>query len=270
MKILTAILITAVIMMPIDIFAKDNSSHGQGWRYSVGVGALYAPKYLGDDENQLSAIPNLRIAYEDKFFASLGEGIGYNVISTENWKIGPIVKYDFGRNEDGSNLLGTGDDTNDLLGLGDVEGTVEIGAYIEYSFKPITIKGGVRIGLGGHEGLVGEASVEYSNEVNVYGQRFIYSIGPKIKYTDLNYNEAFFNVNAAQSATSGLGVYDAGDATLSYGFGGRLIVPHTKHISTVIFADYTKLGDEIADSSLVSQRGSDTQNTVGLYINYNF
>lgn len=204
------------------------------------------------------------------FFASLGEGVGYNIISTDHWKIGPIVKYDFGRKEDGSNMLAMGDDTNDLWGLGDVDGTMEVGAYIQYSISPINIKVEMRQGVGGHEGLVGEASFEYSNKINVHGQQLLYALGPQIKYTDSNYNEAFFSVNAVQSASSGLEIYDADGSTLSYGVGGRLIIPHTEHISTVIFANYYKLGDEIANSSLVSQRGSDTQSSIGFFINYNF
>lgn len=270
MNKLSALLIASIMMMSVNSFAQEGSHHEQDWSYSIGVGAVYSPNYLGDDEGQASVIPNVHIEYKDKFFASLGEGIGYNVISNKNWKVGPIVKYDSGRDEEGSNLLGTGDDTNDLIGLGDVDGSVEVGAYLEYTLGPITTKLEVRQGLGGHEGLVGEASIHYGGEANIYGQQLVYSIGPEIKYTDGNYNKAFFGVNATQSAASGLRQYDADDATVSYGIGGNLVIPHTQHVSTIIFADYTKLGNTIADSSLVTQRGSEDQAMFGIFLNYSF
>ena len=270
MKKLFTLLLASAMMIPAHSFAQDGN-HNQGWSYSAGAGAVYSPSYLGDDESQLSAIPNIRVSYEDKFFASLGEGIGYNVVNNNGFKVGPIVKYDFGRDEDGSNPFAVnGDDTNDLRGLGDVDGSLEVGAYVEYEFEPVTTKLEVRQGLGGHEGLVGEASIHYGGNVNIASQHVMYSVGPEISYTDGSYNEAYFGVNAAQSTASGLAQYNADDATLSYGVGGSVIIPHTERISTILFAGYTQLGDTIADSSLVETRGSDSQATVGFLVNYSF
>lgn len=263
-------LAAVVVMIPLDGNAQQPQAK-EGWSYSIGAGAIYAPKYMGDDAGRFSIIPNVRVTYEDKFFASVSEGIGYHVLHTPNWKAGPIAKYDFGRDEDGDSTFAvTGDDTDDLIGLGDVDGSVEVGAYVQYSVAPITTKLEIRQGLGGHEGLVGEASLSYGGGAAVYGQRFVYSIGPKIHYTDGRYNESYFGVNASQSVASGLAVYDADDPTLSYGFSANVIVPHTQRVSTVMFANYTQLGNEIADSSLVSERGDDKQASFGVLVNYSF
>ena len=270
MKYFSLLFIASSIAMPVHVFAQEGSHEQEGWSYTVSVGSIYSPHYLGDDESQVSILPNVGATYEDIFFASLVEGIGYNAINSSGFKAGPIVKYDFGRDEDGSNFFGLGDDSTDLIGLGDVDGSVEIGAYIEYELEPITVKLEIRQGLGGHEGVVGEASISYGGATNVYGQQIMYSVGPKISYTDGNYNEAYFGVNLKQSTASGLAQYNADDATVSYGFGGNLFIPHTERISTIFFADYTQLGDTIADSSLVESRGSDSQFTAGLMLNYTF
>lgn len=270
MKKLAELLIASAVMTPFYTFAQDELHQPEGWSYSVGLGAFYAPTYMGDDESRLSFIPNISIAYSDTFFASLGEGVGYHIINNEHWQIGPILKYDFGRDEDSSNMLSTGDDSIDLIGLGDVDGTFEIGAYVKYNINPITINLELRQGIDGHEGVVGEASIKYSGSSDIYGQPLFYSFGPEIKYTDGHYNKTFFSVNALQSAASGLAQYDADEATLSYGIGGNIMIPHTQHISTILFANYTHLGDTISDSSLIVQRGEEEQVMVGFLVDYRF
>ncbi len=271
MKNRFTVLAALIIALPTSAFAQGKPETPKGWSFSVGAGMLYAPSYEGDDEGRLSALPNVQVTYADKFFASVNEGIGYNVIHHKGFKAGPVLKYNFGRDEDGSNSFAiTGDDTNDLRGLGDVDGSVEIGGYIEYKWRPLTAKLALRQGIGGHEGLLGEASVQYGGMTMIGKQRVIYSIGPSLDYTGGNYNEAYFGVDAAQSAASGLARYDADSATVSYGLGGSLVIPHTKHISTIAFANYKRLGDTIADSSLVETRGDDDQFTTGVFLNYKF
>lgn len=242
-----------------------------GWGVSIGLGGILAPSYLGDDDYQLSAVPNLRVTYEDKFFASIQEGIGYNVVNTKNWRAGPIAKYDFGRDEDGDKLFSvTGDDTNDLIGLGDVDGSLELGGFAEYTFKFIRSKVEVRHGIGGHEDVVAEAKIEFIGRTEIFDQQLMYSAGPRIGYMGENYAETYFGVNAAQSAASGLAQYNTDAGLLTYGVGASLIVPITENVSTLMFANYTQLGDEAADSSLVQQRGSEHQTMVGIFLNYTF
>lgn len=114
--------------------AAQSPEKYSGWQFTVGPGAIYASTYLGDDEYQLRVVPNVSIKYADRFFASVGQGVGYNVIRSDGWRVGPIAKYAFGRDEDGSNTFAVlGDDTNDLVGLGDVDGTVELGGFVKYT-----------------------------------------------------------------------------------------------------------------------------------------
>jgi MipA family protein len=270
MKTLYILLFATAVLMPLHAVAQDRPPN-QGWSYSIGAGVVAVPSYLGDDDYQLLALPNFRVTYSEKFFASFLEGVGYNVIKNDNWRIGLIGKLDIGREEDGSKLfLVSGDKTDDLEGLGDVDGTVELGGFAEYTYHPITAKVEVRQGVGGHEGLVGEVKVEYKGRSNIFRKPVFYSIGPEIKYADASYNEAYFGVNATQSAASGLSRYTANAGLLSYGVSGSVVVALTERISTLFFAGCSRLGKEAADASLVQERGSDNQASVGLFINYTF
>lgn len=194
-----------------------------GWQFTVGPGAIYAPSYRGDDEYQVRIVPNVSIKYEDRFFASVREGIGYNVIRSEGWLAGPVAKYDFGREEDGSSTFAiSGDDTNDLVGLGDVDGSIELGGFVKYTHNFWSGSLEVRQGVGGHEGLVGEIGVSYSRRLKLAGMPAMFSVGPKLVVASDNYNSAYFDVNAGQSARSGLAVYDAEGGLVSYGLQGSL------------------------------------------------
>lgn len=244
----------------------------EGWSVTLAFGAIAAPKYLGDDDYELSLRPGFRVAYGDRFFASVEEGIGYNAINTDTWRVGPILRYDFGRDQDGDNPFRvSGGGTNDLAGLGDVDGTVELGGFAERDFGDFTARLELRQGLGGgHEGLVGEAGVTYRTILRGLGAPVFLSVGPNLQFASSDYVSAFFDVNAAQSAASGLAVYDAGGGITSYGIGSALIYPLGDRVAIVGFADYDILAGDVADSSLVRQRGSRHQGRFGLFTTYRF
>ncbi len=265
MKKRSALLLLVTLTLPFQAIGEE------GWSFSAGAGLIYTPTYYGDDESQLSAMPNFRVSYGERFYASLGEGIGYNLVNHKGFTAGPVMKYNFGRSEDGSNPFAlTGEDSDDLRGLGDVDGAVELGVSLGYDHAPLRIKVEARHAVGGHEGFVGDASVHYADRTNIYGQSVIFAIGPELSYTDSNFNKAYFGVNRAQSAASGLAEYDADEATVSYGIGGNIMIPHNAHIATMAFARYSRLGATIADSSLILERGSEHQASFGVLVNYSF
>lgn len=259
----------AALQPPTEVSAESPET-GKAWSVSVGAGLILAPTYLGDDAYQLSAVPNIRATFGDDAFASI-EGVGYNLINTRGWRGGAIVAYNFGRDDDGdSPFVIAGDDTDDLQGLGDVDGTIEIGGFLEYSAHPITTSIEIRQGVNGHEGLIGEAEIRYSGRVIIADRMMLLSIGPSITLVDQNYNDAFFGVDAEQSAASGLDEFDADGGLLSYSLGGSFIFPIDDRISLVAITRYERLAGDAADSSLVEDRGSADQATIGVFLNYTF
>lgn len=243
----------------------------QGWSLTAGAGMIYVPAYLGADNYELLALPDIRIAYADKFFFSVREGAGYNIINRNGWRIGPVVRYEFGREEDGKNPFRVaGEKTNDLLGLGDVDGTAEVGGFVEYRYADVSAKVAVRQAVGGHGSAVGEAEVRYSRAFGGSGPPIIFSIGPNLKIAGSGYNDAYFGISAGQAVRSGLAPYDAGSGLVSFGIGGALIVPVAERISMAVFAAYDRLGKEAADSPLVKMRGSRTQAAIGVSFGYEF
>jgi outer membrane protein len=232
---------------------------------------IYAPAFLGSDDYQLSGYPDIKVEYKDLFFASVGDGIGYNFINNYGWRVGPIAKYAFKRKEDGeSDFRISGDETNALRGLGDVDGTIELGGYAEYSFEPFSYKVELRQGVNGHEGMIGEMSLNYAGAIKNMGPPVFFAIGPQLKFADSDYNNAYFGINQTQSANSGLARYSADNGLVSYGFGGFASLPVGDKISLSMFGGYERLGSEVADSPLVQERGNENQFAAGLNLSYKF
>ncbi len=257
--------------LPFAVMAQESSPQNPDWRFSLGAGTVYAPAYVGAEDYQLSVYPDARAYYKDTFFASIPEGVGYNVINKDGWRVAPLAKIGWGRDEDGEGPFAvTGRDVNALRGMGDVDDALEVGGLVEYTHRPFTTKVELRQGIGGHEGMIGEAGVNYGGQLAQYTRPVSYSFGPRLVWGDSDYNNAFFGVDNGQSARSGLSPYKADSGLVSYGVGGMMMVPVTDTIAVTAFTSYDRLGEEPGDSPLVEERGSKNQFMTGLGMSYQF
>ncbi len=80
----------------------------------------------------------------------------------------------------------------------------------------------------------------------------------------------YFSIDAAQSAASGLPVYQASGGLYSYGAGTQARYFWTPQWSALAFVEYERLAADAANSPLVTERGSPNQVTVGLGVTYSF
>lgn len=264
------LLLAGIILAPLssDLRAQERP---RGWSVTVGAATIYAPSYLGSDDSALLQLPSIRIAYADNFFASVEGGVGYNAINQGGWKVGPVARYDFGRREDDDNPFRiSGARSDDLRGLGDIDGGIELGGFVEYGFENLTVKTELRQALNGHEGFVADAELTYSTVVRGFGPPLIVSFGPRLKFADSNFNGAYFGIDTVQSVASSLAAYRASSGIVSYGVGAVMIVPVVANVSLTLFAGYDILGNVPADSPLVELRGSRHQSSAGIAIGYRF
>lgn len=238
-----------------------------GWSFDVGAATLYAPTYAGSDDYALMVVPNLRVAYEDTFFASVQEGMGYNVINNEHWQAGPIVRIRFGRDaEDGGGPFIVSGENNDLQGTGNIDAAGEAGAFIQFTKNQIRTRLEIRQGFGGHDGLVGDASIEYVGRSGPVS----YSIGPNISYGSDDFMQTYYGIDSTQAANSGLRQYEADGGIATYGIGAMARMPLSENISLVGFGGYDRIAGDAEDSPLVEDIGDANQGRAGLAIAYRF
>ncbi|MEQ8233874.1 MAG: MipA/OmpV family protein [Gammaproteobacteria bacterium] len=238
-----------------------------GWRVGIGLAPVVSPVFEGADDYGFSIFPDLRFQYRDRFFASVPEGIRYRAINGPRLKAGPIARIRFGREEDdgGSPFLVSGS-VDGLDGLGDVDAAAELGGFVSYQLAAWRARAELRHGLGGHEGVIGDLSLDYTG-----GARGVrYAVGPRLRFGSADFVDTYFGISAAQSARSGLPRFDADGGLNSVGIGASVVVPYGERLTLVAFGGYDRLLGDIADSPLVEQRGSANQLAAGVSLSWQF
>ncbi|MFK8080088.1 MAG: MipA/OmpV family protein [Granulosicoccus sp.] len=254
------------------VMAQERSPEHDAFEITLSAGVVSAPAYRGSDDYQVSVLPNVTLKYQDRLSVSF-RGIKYSAISRGGWVAGPVLSYDFGREEeiDDNPFAISTDDSTDLIGLGDVDGTLQLGGFIEYEIRSLSAKLELHQGLdGGHDGLFGEASISYRGQLTAVGRPAFYSIGPALSFADDAYNSAFFDISSVQSEASGLSPFNAEGGISSFGLHASLFMPLSQTTSLVAFGQYDQLAGDVADSSIVTERGSKDQVTTGFFVNYRF
>lgn len=238
-----------------------------GWELGIGVAPVVSPVFEGADDIGMSVFPDIRVRYRDRFLASVPDGIRYRVVNGANWRAGPIARIRFGREEDngGSPFLVTGS-ADALSGLGDVDTTLELGGFVAYRREHWRARLELRRGVGGHEGIVGDVSTDYTGSAG----RIRYAFGPRMRFGGAEFTDTYFGIDAGQSARSGLPTYDAGGGVNLVGVGGSAVLPYGRRLSLVVFGGYDRLLGDIADAPLVERRGSRNQLSAGAALTYRF
>lgn len=253
--------------------AAAQPAQSDGWAVTVGAGTLYSPTYEGDDDYNLKLLPNVQLRYGNRFFASVQEGAGYNLVNNEKLRAGPIARVRFSRDESGDQTFAiSGGETDDLRGLGDVDTSIELGGFVEYELGAMTLGAEVRQAVSGHDGLVADIGARWRGVSTAFGPPLIWSAGPRLRLVDDPYTAAYFGVTPGQAVASGLPEYEAGGGLHSYGVGATAILPLSRDgaWSAVFLAGYDKLSGDAADAPLVQLRGDEDQATFGVFVSYTF
>ena len=234
------------------------------WKIRLGAGVSYQPEYEGSDEYKVAPLPMLMVSYRDLVFLR-GPMLGANAFTwtgsgpNDKLQVGPLVRYQFGRDED---------DSDDLRGMGDLDGAVELGGFVTYSTGPWSAGLNVfRDVSNAHDGLTVKLSA---------GNRM--PLAPKLMlrseisttWADSNYTEAFFGISAAQAARSGLAQYQAEGGFKDAGITFDLDYSLTDHWDVTGRLGYKRLLGDAADSPLVADRGSADQLSTGMFFGYKF
>jgi outer membrane protein len=271
MRNMAIIASSVLIMLP--TFTSAQEGPNEGFSVTISGGVIATPSFIGSGETDVFAIPNITVSYGDRFTVSVLEGLSFEAYKSDAITVGAVLKYDFGREDSPTDrdLLLSNNTNTEIVGLGNIDGTIEAGGYIEYTFGNLQAKLEVRTGVdGGHDGTVGELDIKYNAPVQLFGMQSVITFGPTFSFSDDNYASAFFDVSAAQSAASGISQYDADGGIMSYGLHASAFMPLNQNVALVGFAEFDKLAGDVGDSSIVQERGSEDQMTTGFLINYTF
>lgn len=212
----------------------------------VGAGVVGGMQYQGSDERRTAYLPTVEYQWANGWFAGAGNGIGYNFSKDPALQYGARLTLDIGREESRSSAL---------KGMSDIDAKAEVGGFFNYAFAPgVMLTSSLRTGSGkDNNGTLLDLGLGYSTKLN---DQWRFSTGAGLTWANDAYMQSYFGVTAAQSKTSGYGVYTPGSAlrdarvrvALSYQFDPRISVTTSVTSST--------LSDEAKRSPLV--RKADT------------
>ncbi|MGB6447647.1 MAG: MipA/OmpV family protein [Xanthobacteraceae bacterium] len=238
------------------------------WIVTIGAEFRAVPAWPGAPDNKiaLAGLPlfSVRHAGEPPPYFGPRDSFGFTVIDLGQFKFGPAINYVGERKAA---------DYAATVGLGNVALTVQAGAFAEYwPVEWLRLRTEVRQGFGGEGGVTDDT---FLDAIVPLGQ-FRWSAGPRVTFASAPAINPYYGITLTQSINSvGAGlaqlpVYHASGGLYSYGAGTQLQYFISDQWETHGFVEYQRLADSVADSPLVTQRGSANQWTYGLGATYSF
>lgn len=237
---------------------------------TVGLGAGVSNRFPGSDQYQPIPFPSIEYRFADGRALRTNQlGVEFDISKNRLLDYGPIIRLNQGRND-----LQSADDPV-VEALGQVSAAVELGGFVSIT-RPIgpvrrgppallwTARATVTQATAGHDGLVVEASTGFIKPSRTW--TFIGTANAS--YASGAYQRAFFGVDAAGAAASGLAQFDAGSGLRDIGATGIARYTISPRWSATGIMSYARLVGDAADSPIVTQRGTPNQFLFGVNIAY--
>jgi outer membrane protein len=245
----------ALVVASAPAFAEDKPDI----RVRVGLGAQVQPEYIGADSSDVSPLFHVNIARgANPFrFGAPDDSTGIAVVSKNGFSFGPAA-----------NIEGSRKNSDVGAAVGKVKRTFEAGAFAQYEAKDsFRVRAEMLKGLGGHDGLVGMIGAD---KIWRDGDRYVFSIGPRILFSDAKYQRAYFGVSPAAALATGLPVYRPGSGVHALAAASGVSYQFNDRFGLFGFARYERLVGDAAKSPIVREFGSRNQISAGAGLSYTF
>jgi len=238
-------------------FAQD--SDRTDYRVRAGLGAQLRPEFYGGDKMEAAPLWDIDIARGDSQFSfeAPDDHIAIPIISDDGFAVGPTANIEWARK-----------DSDVGVPLGKVKTTFEVGGFAEYMAMDSTrVRAEVRKGINGHEGLVGSIGAD---QIWRDGDKYVFSIGPRLLFSDAKYQRAYFGVTPAAAIATGLPVYRPDGGIHAAALASGLSYQFSPEFGMFGFGRYERLLGDAGKSPVVRQIGSRNQFSAGVGLSYTF
>jgi outer membrane protein len=228
-------------------------------RTRIGLGAQFVPSYPGADRHNVIPLFDFSRAAGDEAFAfeSPDESFGFALVREGGFAFGPLLGFEGSRR------------AKDVgAALDKVDATIELGAFAQYELSPsFRTRVEARRGIGGHDGWTGSAGADYIARDE---DKYLFSIGPRITWSDARYQRAYFGVTPAEAARTGLAAFRPGSGVQAIGATASFLTQLSKRWGIYSYAKYDRLIGDAARSPVVRTHGTRNQISGGLGLTYTF
>lgn len=228
-------------------------------RVRVGFGGQLRPEFTGADDTELAPLFQIKIARgTNEFrFSAPDDSPSFALVSTGGFSFGPA-----------GNIEGRRKQSDVGAPVGSVSRTLEVGGFAQYlAGDSIRIRAELLKGINGHEGLVGQIGAD---KIWRDGDRYVFSIGPRVLFSDARYQRAYFGVAPAASLASGLPTYRPGGGVHGVAVASGASYALNARWGLFGYARYERLVGDTAKSPIIRELGSRDQLSGGIGLNYTF
>ncbi|MFZ2163295.1 MAG: MipA/OmpV family protein [Sideroxyarcus sp.] len=229
-------------------FAQPAEVGGE-WNFIAGGVVASVPRYEGTNSTHGVVFPLFDASY-GKFFAGDLRGIGYQFVKERNLQFGARMGGAPGRKES--------TDAH-LAGTGDLQRSGELGLFLntrnDIGYFKLKAFGGKR---GSHAEL--GAGLDFRP-----APRDILRVGANVGWANAEYMQAYFGIDAAQAASSGLPAYQASGGLHNYGLMTSWTHVFDRHWLGSVALSRRHVAGSARNSPLVQSASANVLSCVALY-----
>jgi len=233
-------------------------------RVRIGVGNGYVPDYFGSNNYRNRFLPIIDVRYKDKFHLNNGR-LTVPLYRSGKFETGPLVSLLLGRDEDRNAALG---------GFGDINTTIQVGAYARYRAKTSLLEAEFRQALGAGQGstvrlTVAQGFYRYKDLSLVFAAR--------ARWLSDKGTQTNFGITETQAANSTFGLPEFNANSGVSDINANIISAYqvNENVRLLGLVSYGRLLGDAANSPLASGTngsgaGSSNQFIGGVAVSYQF
>jgi outer membrane protein len=242
------------------------ADEGPGINFTLGAGAGVAPDYEGSDDYEAVPLWNLRagnLYHPETYVQLIGPRLWSNFLPHDHWRLGLAGQF----------IKERDDVENDRVDdLEDVDASVMLGVLAGYDFlatpqRDLVLEVEGRQDVANDNGFLGTIRGRYGS---LFAGRWRFDALVSTTWASEDYMSAYFGIDAADAASSGLDQFSADEGFKDLSFAGSLTYRLFERWSVTALANYTRLIDDAEDSPVVDDAGDENQFFAGALINYRF
>ena len=222
-------------------------------RVRVGLGAQLQPQFIGADKDRVGPLFHINTARgtNEFSFSAPDDSPAIAVVSADGFSFGPA-----------GNIQGSRKQSDLGLPVGNVARTFELGAFAQYrvddSFR---VRAELLKGINGHKGVVGSIGAD---KIWRSGDQYVFSIGPRLLFSDARFQRAYFGVTPAASLASGLPTFRPKSGLYGVALASGASYQFSPHWGVFGYARYERLVGDAAKSPIIREIGSRNQWSGGI------
>lgn len=239
---------------PFDQARLEGEKPQRDWSLILGAGAIYEPEYEGGKKFEIQPVPFVVFTYGE-WLEIDPRGVTITPFRHEGFALAGKIGYEGGRDED---------DADRLHGLGDIDFAATVGAKASYNWNGFELYASIDQTIEGSESLIGTFGAEYQAPVT---ENLILGAGVEAVVANEKHMQAYFGVNSAQAARSGLAEYKPEAGLKRVNVSASAIYLLSEHWLVRGEAGIGILTGDAADSPIVEKK---LQPSASLFVGYKF